>query len=64
MTRRPCPACAGLDATALESEELAVMFRNFDTLRREVELLPNGIRTVTSSTDPDVMAALVSHVVG
>ncbi|MCL1627384.1 MULTISPECIES: hypothetical protein [Roseinatronobacter] len=58
------PGLRGLDATALESEELAVMFRNFDTLRREVELLPNGIRTVTSSTDADVMAALVSHVVG
>ena len=58
------PGLRGLDATSQESEELAVMFRNFDTLRREVELLPNGIRTVTSSTDPDVMAALVSHVVG
>lgn len=58
------PGLRGLDATSQESEELAVMFRNFDTLRREVELLPNGIRTVTSSGDPDVMAALVSHVVG
>ncbi|MBN2761040.1 MAG: hypothetical protein JXQ79_11095 [Rhodobacteraceae bacterium] len=58
------PGLRGLDATPQESEELAVMFRAFQTLRREVELLPNGIRTVTSSTDPDVMAALVSHVVG
>lgn len=58
------PGLRGLDATPQESEELAVMFRNFQTLRREVDLLPNGIRTVTSSTDPDVMAALVSHVVG
>jgi hypothetical protein len=58
------PGLRGLDATPRESEELAVMFRNFQTLRREVEQLPNGIRTVTSSTDPDVMAALVSHVVG
>lgn len=58
------PGLRGLDATPQESEELAVMFRNFQTLRREVDLLPDGIRTVTSSTDPDVMAALVSHVVG
>ncbi|SUZ31437.1 hypothetical protein ROE7235_01182 [Roseibaca ekhonensis] len=58
------PGLRGLDATELESEELAVMFRNFQTLRREVDLLPNGIRTVTSATDPDVMAALISHVVG
>jgi hypothetical protein len=58
------PGLRGLDASAQESEEMAVMFRNFQTLRREVEHLPNGIRTVTSATDPDVMAALVSHVVG
>lgn len=58
------PGLRGLDATPQESEELAVMFRSFDTLRREVEFLPNGIRTVTSSSDPDVMVALVSHVVG
>ena len=36
----------------------------FRLLTREVENLPNGIRTVTNSTDPDVMDALVSHVVG
>ncbi|MCC1480596.1 hypothetical protein J1C52_02960 [Roseibaca sp. Y0-43] len=58
------PGLRGLDATAQESAEMAIMFRNFQTLEREVTHLPNGIRTVTRATDPDVMAALVSHVTG
>lgn len=58
------PGLQGENATQAESAELAVMFRNFDTITREVENLPNGIRTVTRSSDPDVMDALVSHAVG
>jgi hypothetical protein len=58
------PGLRGENATPEESAELAVMFRNFDTITREVENLPNGIRTVTRSSDPDVMDALVSHVAG
>lgn len=58
------PGLRGLNATPEESQELAVIFRNFQTIEREVENLPNGIRTVTSSTNEDVMAVLVSHVVG
>ncbi|WP_244868086.1 hypothetical protein [Vannielia litorea] len=58
------PGLRGEDATEAESAELAVMFRNFDTFSREVELLPDGIRTVTRSSDTEVMDALVSHVVG
>jgi hypothetical protein len=58
------PGLRGENATPEESAELAVMFRNFDTLSREVTNLPDGIRTVTRSSDPEVMASLVSHVVG
>jgi hypothetical protein len=58
------PGLRGDNATPEESAELAIMFRNFKTLTREVENLPNGIRTVTGSSDPQVMQALVSHVVG
>jgi len=58
------PGLRGLNATEEESAELAVMFRNFETLSREVTNLPNGIRTVTGSSDEAVMAALVSHVSG
>lgn len=58
------PGLRGENASPEESAELAVMFRNFDTITREVENLPNGIRTVTRSSDPDVMEVLVSHATG
>lgn len=58
------PGLRGLNATPEESAEMQLMFRKFRTLAREVENLPDGIRTVTRSSDPEVMAALVSHVVG
>ena len=58
------PGLRGENASAQESEELALLFRKFETLSREVENLPNGIRTVTRSSDQEVMDALVSHAVG
>lgn len=58
------PGLRGLDATDQESAELAVLFRNFQTLSRDVTHLPDGILTITRATDPAVMDALVSHVVG
>lgn len=58
------PGLRGLNATDAESTELAVMFRNFQTISREVTNLPNGIRTLTRSSDKAVMDSLVSHVVG
>lgn len=58
------PGLRGENASAQESEDMAIMFRNFETLTRTVENLPNGIRTLTSSSDPAVMDALVNHAVG
>jgi hypothetical protein len=58
------PGLRGENASSEESAELAVMFRNFETITREVTNLPNGIRTVTRSSDEVVMANLVSHVTG
>jgi hypothetical protein len=58
------PGLRGENATPEESAELAAMFRGFQSFRREVTNLPEGIRTVTRSSDPEVMAALVSHVTG
>jgi hypothetical protein len=58
------PGLRGLNASESESAELATMFRNFETISREVTNLPDGIRTVTRSSDVAVMDALVSHVVG
>ena len=49
---------------ALQAAELAVMFQGFQSMSRTVENLPDGIRTVTTASDPEVMAALVSHVSG
>ena len=58
------PGLRGVDATPEESAEIGVLFRNFHTLGREVANLPNGVRTVTYSSDPAVMDVLISHVVG
>lgn len=58
------PGLIGENASAEESAEIALLFRQFQTITREVELLPNGIRTRTASSDPQVMDALVSHAVG
>lgn len=58
------PGLRGANASQAESDELAVLFENFDTITREITNLPNGIRTITRSSDDDVMAVLVSHVVG
>lgn len=43
---------------------MALLFRGFRSLSREVTNLPNGIRTVTRSSDPAVRDALISHVIG
>lgn len=58
------PGLRGLNATREESAELAVMFRGFETITRQVTNLPNGIRTVTRSSDDVVMENMVSHVTG
>lgn len=58
------PGLAGDNVTQAESDEMRLLFRNFQTLSREVTNLPDGIRTITRSTDPAVRDALVSHVIG
>lgn len=58
------PGLRGLDASPEESAEIAVMFRNFPAIERQVTNLPDGIRTVTHSSDPDLMGVIVSHVTG
>lgn len=56
------PGLRGLDATPEESRDLETMFRNFPVIDRTVELLPNGIRATTTSTDPEVLAVVMRHV--
>ncbi len=58
------PGLRGENASAEESAEIALLFRNFNTITREVENLPNGIRTTTRSSDQAVMDALVNHSIG
>jgi hypothetical protein len=58
------PGLQGKNATPEESADLAVMFNNFKTFTRTVTNLPDGIRTVTTSSDPKVMTALTTHVSG
>lgn len=58
------PGLRGGDTLPEETAEMAAMFRDFPKLQREVTDLPNGIRTVTFSTDPDLMDIVVSHVTG
>lgn len=58
------PGLRGQDATPEESAEIGQLFRNFMAIDRTVDNLPNGIRTVTTSNDPEVRDQLVSHVLG
>ena len=54
----------GVDTTPAEEGELRVMFADHSLITRTVENLPNGIRTVTQTTDPDLREQLVTHVIG
>lgn len=58
------PGLRGVDTSETETAEMALMFRRFETISRSVTRLPDGIRTVTGSTDPEVMGAIASHVSG
>jgi hypothetical protein len=51
-------------ATISERGEIHDMFMDHERIRRTVTNLPNGIRTVTESDDPELAATIVSHVVG
>jgi len=56
------PGLRGENATDAESEELAILFREFQSMSREVTNLPDGIRAVTTADNADLMAVLTSHV--
>lgn len=54
----------GVDTTPAEEAELRAMFDAHSQITRTVENLPNGIRTVTETTNPELREQLVNHVVG
>lgn len=58
------PMLNGRDTTPAEVEEMRAMFRSHPDIARSVTNLPDGIETLTESTNPDLARAIVSHVVG
>ncbi|WP_022702296.1 hypothetical protein [Pseudorhodobacter ferrugineus] len=54
----------GVDTTEAEESELRAMFEGHMQITRTVENLPDGIRTVTETTNPKLRDELVSHVIG
>jgi hypothetical protein len=54
----------GVDTTEAEESELRAMFENHTSIARQVENLPDGIRTTTTAQDEDLRNALISHAAG
>jgi hypothetical protein len=52
----------GGNATMGERSDLHDLFSNHDKIKRSVANLPDGIRTVTESDDPQVAATIKKHV--
>ena len=57
------PMLNGRDTTRAEVEEMRAMFMRHPDITRSVTNLPDGIQTLTESTDADLTAAIVGHVV-
>ena len=56
------PGLNGRDTTAKEVGDLKALFINHKALRRSVEHLPNGVRTLTETDDDALRTQLMSHV--
>ena len=52
----------GGSATAAEHSDIRDLFFNHESIKRTVTNLPDGIRTVTESDDPRVVATIKKHV--
>src|SRR6185437_16809693 len=52
---------AGDPATREQLRVIHTLFINHDRIKRTVTNLPNGIRTVTESDDPQIAALLKTH---
>jgi hypothetical protein len=52
----------GGNATAGEHRDIRDLFFNHDGIKRTVTNLPDGIRTVTGSDDPQIAATIKKHV--
>ena len=56
------PGLQGKDTTETEVADLRKIFQQHMEIERRVTNLPDGISTFTASENPDVRAAIVSHV--
>jgi hypothetical protein len=56
-------AMHGGDATAAEMQGIHDLFANHDRIKRTVTNLPNGIRTVTESDEPQLAQTIKDHTV-
>lgn len=56
------PGMMGGNATGGERSDIHDLFSNHDQIKRTVTNLPDGIRTVTESDDPQVAATIKKHV--
>ena len=65
MQGRMGPGMMGMNggnATAAEHSDIRDLFFNHESVKRTVTNLPDGIRTVTESDDPQVAATIKKHV--
>lgn len=58
------PMLYGQNTTQEEFEELRALFQNHKDLTRSVELLPNGIKTITETENEELRGFLVMHAAG
>ena len=59
------PGTMGMDggsATAAEHSDIRDLFFNHESIKRIVTNLPDGIRTVTESDDPQIAATIKKHI--
>ena len=56
------PGLQGKDTTELEVNDLKKIFINHKKIERNVTNIPNGIKTVTLSTNPEVRQSIINHV--
>jgi len=56
------PGLKGVDTTDQEISDLKNIFTNHKRIRRTVENLPNGIRTITETDDEALRESVVTHV--
>ena len=53
------PGLRGVDTTAVDISDLKNIFMNHMKIKRNVEHLPNGIKTITETDDDDLRESIV-----